>query len=187
MNSKPFNQQIVEPMDDAIRALSASEALTRLPDLISILVDCVEGGASVSYLAPLAPAKAWAFWQQVVNGVATGERALLVAEDPDGRVVGTVQVVLDQPENQPHRADISKLLVDPAARRRGLGVGLMTSAEDAARAAGKTLLVLDTATGSDAERLYERSGWTRAGVIPGYSLLPDGRPWGTTYFYKQLA
>lgn len=173
--------------DVAIRVLSADEALTRLPDLVSILVDCVEGGASVSYLAPLAPAKAEAFWQRVASGVTAGERALLVAEDRHGRVVGTVQVVLDQPENQPHRADISKLLVHRAARGRGLGAALMEYAEGVARTAGKTLLVLDTATGSDAERLYERSGWTRAGVIPDYSLLPDGRPWATTYFYKQVA
>ena len=117
---------------------------------------------------------------------AAGAR-LLVAEDPaSGDVLGTVQVVLAQPENQPHRGDIAKMLVHRRARRRGIGAMLMRAAEDTARAAGKTLLVLDTATGSDAERLYRRLGWTRVGDIPGYALWPDGRPCATTYYYKML-
>jgi GNAT superfamily N-acetyltransferase len=97
-----------------------------------------------------------------------------------------VQVVLAQPENQPHRADLSKMLVHRHARRRGVGAALMRAAEEAARAAGKTLLVLDTASG-EAERLYERAGWTRVGVVPGFALWPDGRPCDTTYFYKRIA
>ena len=174
-------------VDIAVRPITAEDVQGRIRDLVAILVDCVEGGASVSYLAPLSLDKAEAFWRNTAASVADGSRAFLVAEEVGGRVLGTVQVVLDQPENQPHRADISKLLVHRAARGQGLGALLMTAAEEVARAADKTLLVLDTATGSDAERLYERSGWTRSGVILDYALLPDGRPWSTTYFYKRLA
>lgn len=168
-----------------VRPLSAKEAGGRVPELSAVLLDCVAGGASVSFMAPLSREKADAFWRGVADGVAAGERVLLVAED--GReVVGTVQVVLAQPENQPHRADVAKMLVRRSHRRRGLGAALMRAAEAAAAAAGKTLLVLDTASG-DAERLYERSGWVRVGPVPGYALLPDGRPCDTVFFYKALA
>jgi GNAT superfamily N-acetyltransferase len=134
---------------------------------------------------PLAPAKAQAFWRRVAAGVAAGERALLVAED-DAGIVGTVQLVLDQPENQPHRADLSKMLVHRRARRRGLGAALLLAAEQMARDCGKTLLVLDTVTGSDAERLYARMGWVRVGAIPNYALLSRGGLCSTTVFYKAL-
>ena len=116
--------------------------------------------------------------------MAAGERALLVAEDTRG-VCGTVQLVLDQPENQPHRAELSKMLVHRRARRQGLGAALMRAAEATARECGKTLLVLDTAS-ADAERLYERMGWERVGVIPGYALLPQGGLCGATVFYRNL-
>lgn len=169
-----------------IRSITADEADARVAALARVLVDCVEGGASVSFMAPLAREKAEAFWRGVVGGVADGERILLVAEDQgSGEVVGTVQLVIGQPENQPHRADLAKILVHRSARRQGLGAALVRAAEDAARAAGKTLLVLDTASG-DAERLYGRAGWVRVGVVPGYALLPDGRPCDTTFFYKRL-
>jgi ribosomal protein S18 acetylase RimI-like enzyme len=168
--------------------LSSHEARAQVRALSAVLIDCVEGGASVSFMAPLPQEKANAFWQRVAESVAAGERILLVARDrSDGRIVGTVQVVLGQPENQPHRADISKMLVHRQARRRGLGTALMRAAEDAARTAGKTLLVLDTATGSDAERLYERLGWTKVGIIPNYALWPQGGFCDTTIFYKQIA
>jgi GNAT superfamily N-acetyltransferase len=145
------------------------------------------GGASIGFMAPLTREKADAFWWGVTESLEAGERILLVAEDQgSGAIVGTVQVVLGQPENQPHRADVAKMLVHRRARRQGLGAALMRAAEDAARAAGKTLLVLDTA-GSDAERLCERLGWTRAGLVPGYALMPDGRPCDTTIFYKTIA
>ena len=171
----------------AVRSLSAREAREGVPALSAILIDCVEGGDSIGFMAPLSREKADAFWRGVVEGVGAGERILLVAEDrASGAILGTVQVVLGQPENQPHRADVSKMLVHRRARRRGLGAALMRAAEDAARAAGKTLLVLDTAS-SDAERLYERSGWTRVGPVPGYALMPDGRPCDTTIFYKPIA
>jgi GNAT superfamily N-acetyltransferase len=152
--------------------------------LVDVLIDCVKGGASVSFMWPLTRERARAFWQRVARGVAAGERILVIAEDAEG-VCGTVQLILDQPENQPHRADLAKMLVHRRARRRGLGAALMRAAEAAARDCGKTLLVLDTAS-DDAERLYEREGWVRVGVIPGYALLPHGGPCATTYFYRNL-
>jgi GNAT superfamily N-acetyltransferase len=121
----------------------------------------------------------------VARGVAAGERAVLVAEDAGG-LCGTVQLVLDQPENQPHRADVSKMLVHRRARRQGLGAALLRAAEATARACGKTLLVLDTVTGGDGERLYQRLGWVRVGVIPRYALMPQGGPCSTTVFYRDL-
>lgn len=153
--------------------------------LADVLIDCVEGGASVSFMLPLSREKALAFWQRVARGVAAGERALLVAEDEAG-ICGTVQLILDLPDNQPHRADVAKMLVHRRARRRGLGAALMRAAEDVARDCGRTLLVLDTVTGADGERLYERCGWVRVGVIPRYALYPNGGYCGTTVFYRDL-
>ena len=153
--------------------------------LADVLIDCVEGGASVSFMHPLTHDRAVTFWRQVAHGVAAGRRALLVAEDAQG-MCGTVQLVFDLPENQPHRADLAKMLVHRRARRQGLGAELMRAAEATARACGKTLLVLDTVTGGDAERLYQRLGWERVGVIPGYALLPRGGLCDTTVFYRNL-
>jgi ribosomal protein S18 acetylase RimI-like enzyme len=158
---------------------------TQIDELATVLIDCVEGGASVSFMHPLSRERALAFWRRVAQGVAAGERALIVAEDARG-LCGTVQLVLDQPENQPHRAELSKMLVHRRARRRGLGALLMRAAEAAARDCGKTLLVLDTAN-DEAERLYERLGWTRVGMIPDYALLPQGGLCGTTVYYRNLA
>jgi GNAT superfamily N-acetyltransferase len=157
----------------------------QIDELAAVLIDCVEGGASVSFMHPLTRDRAVAFWRRVAQRVAAGERALLVAEDARG-LCGTVQLVLDQPENQPHRADLSKMLVHRRARRQGLGEALMRAAEDTARECGKTLLVLDAVTGGDAERLYERLAWVRVGVIPGYALLPRGGLCSTTVFYREL-
>jgi GNAT superfamily N-acetyltransferase len=153
--------------------------------LAKVLVDCIDGDAGVSFLHPLDPEKARAFWRQVAAGVHAGERALLVAEDGEG-IAGTVQLVLAQPENQPHRADLAKMLVHRRARRRGLGAALLLAAEETARACGKTLLVLDTNTGSDAERLYARMGWERVGKIPDFSIQPRGGLRATTLFYRRL-
>ena len=164
------------------RLTTVTEA--HLKGLADLLIDCVEGGASVSFMLPLPVAKAVDFWRRIADGVARGERALLVAED-SGSIVGTVQLILDQPENQPHRADLSKMLVHRRARRRGVGAALLRAAEDAARDCGKSLLVLDTAS-SDAERLYASLGWQRCGVIPGYALLPQGGLCDTTVFYRML-
>ena len=157
----------------------------QIGDLADVLIDCVDGGASVSFMHPLPRDRALAFWRRVAQKVAAGERALLVAEDSSG-VCGTVQLVLDQPENQPHRADLSKMLVHRRARRQGVGAALIRAAEVTARECGKTLLVLDTIRGSEAERLYGRLGWERVGVIPGYALLPRGGLSGTTVFYRDL-
>jgi GNAT superfamily N-acetyltransferase len=167
----------------SVRRLHAVDD-AQLDALADVLIDCVDGGASVSFMYPLPRDRALAFWRRVAHGVAAGERALLVAEDAQG-VCGTLQLILDQPENQPHRAELSKMLVHRRARRHGLGAALMRAAETTARECGKTLLVLDTAS-DDAERLYERMGWVRVGVIPRYALLPHGGFCGTTVYYRNL-
>ena len=156
-----------------------------IDELADVLIDCIDGDAGVSFLHPLAPDRARAFWRDVATGVEAGERAVLVAEDDEG-IVGTVQLVLAQPENQPHRADLSKMLVHRRGRRRGLGAALLRAAEETARDCGKTLLVLDTNTGSDAERLYAGNGWVRVGEIPDFSVQPRGGLRATTVFYKRL-
>jgi len=168
-----------------IRQLNATEGLQYLPALVEVLLDCVEGGASVSFMAPLARATAESFFEKVIQGVQQGDRILLAAFI-DSKLVGTVQILLATPPNQPHRADVAKLLVLRSARGQGIGARLMEHAEKASRLRGKTLLVLDTATGGDAERLYMRLGWTRVGVIPNYALFPDGTWCDTTIFWKQL-
>jgi GNAT superfamily N-acetyltransferase len=150
-----------------------------------VLVDCVEGGASVSFMLPLTRDRAVAFWRRVADDVRAGRRALLVAEDAHG-ICGTVQLVLDLPENQPHRADVSKMLVHRRARRQGLGAALMAAAERTALECGRTLLVLDAVTGGDAARLYERLGWVRVGDIPDYALFPRGGFCSTTVYYRRL-
>lgn len=171
--TSPWSVRRVHAVDDA-----------QIAQLSDVLIDCVESGASVSFMHPLTRERAAAFWRRVAQGVAAGERALVVADDAQG-VCGTVQLMLDQPENQPHRAELMKMLVHRRARRRGLGAALMHAAETAARDCGKTLLVLDTAN-PDAERLYERMGWTRVGVIPDFALLPFGGLCQTTFFYRRL-
>lgn len=151
-----------------------------------VLIDCVEGGASVSFMYPMTRAKADAFWREVADSAARGERAVFAAFDAAGTMVGTVQVIWAQPENQPHRADIAKMLVHRRARRNGVGAALLSAAERHARENGRTLLVLDTAS-ADAERLYARQGWQRCGVIPDYALLPDGGYCDTIVFFKALS
>ncbi|EIZ8956199.1 GNAT family N-acetyltransferase [Cronobacter sakazakii] len=169
-----------------VRRLSAAEIPTHLDSLCDVLTDCVEGGASVSFMLPFSVEKARAFWLDVAKSAARDERVVLAAFDAQGKAVGTVQLILSQPENQPHRADVSKLLVHRRARRAGIAQALMETLESEARRAGKTVLVLDTSTGSDAERFYSRHQWERVGVIPHYALMPDGSPCGTTLFFKQL-
>jgi GNAT superfamily N-acetyltransferase len=154
--------------------------------LSDVLIDCVEGGASVSFLLPMTRTKADSFWQKMAASAARGERSVLVAEDENGVIVGTVQVVFDLPENQPHRADVAKMLVHRSARRRGVGALLLVGAEQDAAGQGRTLLVLDTVTDSDGARLYARHGWQRCGEIPNYALWPDGRLCPTTVYYKLL-
>ena len=168
-----------------IRRLEGAELQAQLDSLAGVLADCVAGGASVSYLAPFSEAQARAEFEAMAAEAERGRRVLLGAF-AEGRLVGTVQVILALPPNQPHRGDIAKLLVHRSARKRGIAELLMERAEAEARAEGKTLLVLDAVTGDDAERLYARLGWTKVGVIPGYALYPDGRPCDTTVFWKAL-
>lgn len=154
--------------------------------LCEVLIDCVDAGASVSFMWPMTHTKAERFWRSAGVSVDCGERIVLAAYDSGGAIIGTISVIWAVPENQPHRADVAKMLVHRRARRRGVGAALVAAAEREALRAGKTLLVLDTATGSDAERLYARQGWQRCGVIPNYALWPDGRPCATTVFFKSL-
>ena len=168
-----------------IRRLEGAELEAQLDGLAAVLADCVAGGASVSYMAPFSHDDARRAFESFAAEVDAGRRILLAAF-AGGEVVGTVQVILSVPPNQPHRGEIAKLLVHRSARRRGIAELLMERAEAEARAEGKTLLVLDTVTGDSAERLYERLGWTTVGVIPGYALYPDGRPCDTTVFWKAL-
>jgi GNAT superfamily N-acetyltransferase len=168
----------------SLRRLSSVDD-NQIEGLADVLIDCVEGGASVSFMYPLSRESAVSFWRGVAQSVASHERALLVAEDSQG-FCGTVQLIFDLPENQPHRADLAKMLVHRRARRQGLGAALMRAAEATARECGKTLLVLDAVTGGDAARLYERLGWQRVGDIPRYALFPRGGFCSTTYFYRNL-
>ena len=164
-----------------MRAVSDAE----IEGLTDVLIDCVEGGASVSFMHPLTRERAAGFWRRVAQDVAVEKRALLVAEDGQG-LCGTVQLIFDLPENQPHRADLAKMLVHRRARRQGLGAELMRAAEATARECGKTLLVLDAVTGGDGARLYERLGWVRVGDIPDYALMPRGGFCSTTVFYRRM-
>jgi len=174
MSKAPWSIRRLRAVDDA-----------QIDGLTDVLIDCVEGGASVSFMHPLSRERAAAFWRRVAHGVAAGERILLIAEDTQG-LCGTVQLLLDLPENQPHRADLAKMLVHRRVRRQGLGVALLLAAEAAAREGGKTLLVLDAVTGGDGARLYERHGWQRVGDIPDYALWPRGGFCSTTVYYRNL-
>ena len=169
----------------SIAALEGDASGDVIDGLAAILEDCVAGGASVSFMAPFSRAQAAAFFRSAVAEVGRGETVLLAARDGEGRLVGTVQLGIAMPPNQPHRADVKKLLVHRAARRQGVGEALMRRLEQEARARGRTVLVLDTASG-DAERLYTREGWQRLGVIPDYALLPGGGFCDTVMFWKKL-
>jgi GNAT superfamily N-acetyltransferase len=164
--------------------LEGAEAAAAIDDLAEVLADCVAGGASVSFMSPFTQADAATYFRRVVDEVERGDTALLGAR-LNNRIVGTVQLGLDTPPNQPHRADVKKMLVQRSARRNGIGAALMHAVEEEARRRGRTLLVLDTASG-DAERLYARSGWQRAGVIPDCALWPDGGLCATTFFWKRV-
>jgi len=168
-----------------IRRLGPAEARAELDALAGVLVDCVDGGASVRYLAPFSQEQSRIAFAAVAEDVERGRRVLLAAYLGQ-ELVGTVQLALAQQPNSPHRAEVQQLLVRRSARRRGIARALMEAAEAQARAEGKTLLVLDTVTGDAAERLYGRMGWTRVGVIPDYALYPDGRPCDTTVFWKRV-
>jgi len=175
--TRPGTAFAVERLDDAGAKAAA-------PALAEVLVDCVEGGASVSFLLPVSVERLRPFWARVAGAVERRETALFVARDSEG-IQGTVQLLLALPENQPHRAEVAKLLVHRRARRRGIAEALMRAAEAFAREQGRTLLVLDTAS-DDAKRVYARLGWTVAGVIPGYALNPDRTECDTTIYWKRL-
>lgn len=152
--------------------------------LCEVLVDCVEGGASVSFMAPFGIDRARAFWRKVADDVARGARMVLIVDDERG-VAGTVQLVLDLPENQPHRADLAKMLVHRRARGRGFGDLLLDRVEVEARRIGRSLLVLDTASAA-AAKLYERHGWIEAGTVPDFALWPQGGFCDTTFYFRRL-
>ncbi len=164
------------------------ETLTEahIAELAGVLIDCVEGGASIGFMLPVSQQRAMTFWRGLTDDVATGRRAVFVALDGFG-IVGTVQLVLEQPDNQPHRADLAKMQVHRRGRRRGIGKALIHAAETCAWQNGKSLLVLDTISDSDAAHLYTRLGWTLAGQIPNYALMPEGGLAPTSIYYRNLA
>ncbi|MFI7498668.1 GNAT family N-acetyltransferase [Streptomyces sp. NPDC049687] len=166
--------------------LDAPGLLDRLDQLADLLIDTVDGGASVGFLAPLDRPEAVAWWRGRAAAVAAGQLAVWAAQDGD-RVVGTVGLAFPDKPNSRHRAELVKLMVHRDTRGKGLGRTLLTTAEQAAVAAGVTLLHLDTETDSPAEHLYRTAGWTRAGVIPGYAADPAGVLRPTTLYYKQVA
>jgi len=168
-----------------IEQLTLPVAEDDLEGLALLLLDAVDSGASVSFLAPITPDFAKEWWRNSISK-ADARAIQLVARDQDG-IAGTVQLHPAWPPNQRHRADIAKLLIHRRARRQGLGAMLMREIESRARAAGFTLLTLDTKRGDGAEALYRRAGWTEVGVIPGYALNPDGTPCDTVVFYKELS
>lgn len=169
-----------------IETLDAEAARAATPALTAILQDCVANGASVGFMDWNTPADYAAFWSGVAEEVAAGRTILFVARDGH-KIVGTAQLQLIGKPNQPHRAEIAKVLVHSRARRRGLGEALMQAAEAGARQAKRDLLVLDTDEDGTARRLYNRLGWTEVGTIPRFALMPDGRDCGSTFFYKSLA
>lgn len=170
----------------SLRTFTRDDILYHLDALTDILENCINGGASVSFMLPCQPDILRAWWTTIADSVEAQERLLLVALDACQQPVGTVQLIVAQPENQPHRADVAKLLVHARARRQGVAARLMSALESLARKHQKTLLVLDTATGSGAEMFYQRCGWRKAGEIPDYALMPDGALTATSVFYKQM-
>jgi GNAT superfamily N-acetyltransferase len=173
-------------MNTDIVELSADAAAAAEPALCDILMACVAQGASVNFLADMPRWQAEAFWQGTVRGLAAGDRRLFVAR-VDGALAGTVILFLAQQPNQPHRGDIGKMLVHSSMRRRGIGAALLAHAEREALAMGRTLLVLDTETGSDGERLYRRLGWRCFGAVPGFALNTAGERASASFFFKDLA
>ena len=171
---------------NTVRILSVAEAEAYREALVDLLVDAVDSGASVNFVQPMTREKSESWWSGALASHARGERIIFVAEEA-GRVLGSVQLMFPGQENQAHRADIGKLLVHTNARRQGLGAALMQAAETEAKRLGRTLLVLDTEAGSSGDRLYQRLGWTRFGVVPGYAMMADGsRTADCAFFYKAL-
>jgi ribosomal protein S18 acetylase RimI-like enzyme len=157
-----------------------------IPELAGLLVDAVEHGAGVNFVAPLDPEVSRQWWADRVGPIAAGVTTAVVAREPGGRIVGCVLLIRAQQQNGPHRADVSKLLVHSSARRRGIARALMAELERIARADGRWLLVLDSEAGTAAEATYRALGWTAIGEIPAYALRTTGEPGGATFFYKDL-
>lgn len=172
-------------MKPEVARLDGPMFVAAIPQLALVLTDVVAGGASVGFIAPFTNEDAATWWRTLEPDVVAGRVIVLVAR-LDQRIVGTAQLRLAQLPNQRHRAEVAKVLVHRTARRRGIATALMSEIEDLARQDGRTLLVLDTSTGSDAERLYARLGWTRLGEIPDYAGLPSGELKPTTIFYRML-
>lgn len=168
-----------------VEALDPGEYEDAIPALADLVVDAVAGGASINFLADVTPEFAGAWWRARLDEVLDGTTTLFVARDGD-RIVGSTLLMRSTNANSPHRAEIGKVIVHRSARRRGLARALMTAAEDHARAEGRWMLVLDTVTGSDADAMYRALGWQETGIVPDYALLPDGRPWPATFFWKDL-
>jgi GNAT superfamily N-acetyltransferase len=168
-----------------IVALAAPVADIALVELADVLVDCVAGGASVSFMSPFSHDQALGFFRKVAGSVAAGDTVLLAAR-LDGKIVGTLQLGLNTPPNQAHRADVKKMLVHRLARGRGIGAALMAQVEEEARRRGRWLLVLDTVPGENGHRLYFWSGWQQTGIVPDYALFPDGRLCDTAIMWKRL-
>jgi GNAT superfamily N-acetyltransferase len=168
----------------AVAALAPAEFDAAVPDLAEVLSLCVEGGAGVSFLQPFPPEAAARWWRSLSQRVHEGSIVVLTARE-GAALLGTVQLHPAPQPNQPHRAEVAKLLVHPGARNRGIAEALMRRLEQEALARGRWLLTLDTASGA-ADRLYRRLGWNEVGRIPDYALWPDGRLSDTTVFYKRL-
>lgn len=174
-------------MSPALSTLTSAPPPTDLAALSALLRDAVESGASVGFLRPLTDAGLSAYWSRVVASVAAGTRLLLVARDDTARIVGSVQLEFAQKPNARHRCELQKLLVLRSHRGRRLGFTLVQSAETAALTHGRTLIVLDTSATGHALNLYDRCGYTRAGVIPRHATDPDGTLIDTVVYYKELA
>jgi L-amino acid N-acyltransferase YncA len=168
-----------------IETLNAAATRRHLPDLAAVLVDCVTHGASVSFMKPFGQADGEAFFARVADSVAAGDTVLVAAFLGD-RVIGTAQLGLDMPPNQPHRAEVKKMLVHSDGRRQGIAGSMLRRIEEEALASGRHLLILDTAS-EEAKRVYERGGWSRFGFVPDFALLPDGGFCDTTYYLKDLS
>ncbi|MGW4808480.1 N-acetyltransferase family protein [Kitasatospora sp. NPDC004272] len=181
-----MNPSVNPSVNPTVRPLTPDTLDARRDALADLLLDAVADGASVGFLAGTDHREAAAWWDGLRPSVAAGTRLLWIAEDAAGRALGTVSLVREEKPNGRHRAEVAKLLVHRDARGAGLGRRLLRHAEDAARACGTTLLLLDTQTGSPAEHLYRTAGWTAFGTVPGHSATPDGVLADTTYYYKRL-
>jgi GNAT superfamily N-acetyltransferase len=172
---------------ERIERISADTLRTSLADFSPLLVSCVEAGASIGFMAPFGPRQSRLFWAGIADKVDAGDRLIWTARDAGtNALLGTVQLIIGLPDNQPHRGDVAKLMVSPDARRRGVARQLMLALENEARARGLRTLVLDTVTGSPADALYRQLGWVEVGPVPDYALFPDGTPCSTTFFYRAL-